>query len=56
MLKVVDGDQMDQIHNGILRVLERVGLRIKSRALLEALAEAGCTVDFPAWRVWLRPE
>ena len=56
MLKVVDDDQMDQIHNGILQVLERVGLRIKSRALLEALAEAGCTVDLPAWRVWFRPE
>lgn len=56
MLRAANGDQLDQIHRGILEVLERVGLRIKSRILLEALAGAGCKVDWPTWRVWFRPE
>ena len=55
-LKVIDKEQMDKLHGGILEVLQRTGLQIQGRFLLEALADAGCKVDFANHRVWFKPE
>jgi len=56
MLRVLDEEQMDRLHEGILGVLERTGLQIRGDFLLRALAEAGCRVDFDAQRAWFRPD
>lgn len=56
ILKVIDKEQMDRLHEGALSVLEDTGLRIRGLALLEALADAGCTVDFEAQHAWFRPD
>lgn len=55
-LKALDAGQMERLHQGALRVLEETGLRIRGRFLLEALADAGCRVDFAAQRAWFRPD
>jgi len=56
MLKVVDDEQMRMIHESALQVLEKTGLQIHGRFLLNALADAGCRVDFDACRVWFLPD
>jgi trimethylamine---corrinoid protein Co-methyltransferase len=56
LLKVFESDQMELLHRGALAVLERTGLQIQGRFLLEALAGAGCRVDLDTHRAWLRPE
>jgi len=56
MLRVLDEEQMDRLHEGILGVLERTGLQIRGDFLLRALAEAGCRVDFDAQRAWFTPD
>lgn len=55
-LRVLDDEQIDRLHNGALRVLERTGLQIQGDFLLRALADAGCRVDFAAHRAWFRPD
>lgn len=56
LLKVLDETQMERIHNAALRVLEETGLVIRGDFLLEALADAGCKVDFSGQRVWFKPD
>lgn len=56
LLRVLDESQMERIHEATLRVLEKTGLVIRGRFLLEALAEAGCSVDFESQRVWFTPD
>lgn len=56
LLRAIDPKQMEQLHQGTLRVLERTGLRIQGEFLLRALADAGCRVDFAARRAWFRPD
>jgi trimethylamine---corrinoid protein Co-methyltransferase len=56
LVKALDADGMERIHRGALAVLERTGLRLRGRFLLEALAEAGCRVDFGEHRAWFKPE
>jgi len=56
LLKVLDADSMERIHQSALTVLETTGLRIRGRFLLEALADAGCRVDFAEHRAWFRPD
>src|SRR5512143_2797726 len=56
LLKALDADGMERIHRGALAVLERTGLRIRGRFLLEALADAGCPVDFGEHRAWFHPD
>jgi trimethylamine---corrinoid protein Co-methyltransferase len=56
LLKAVDAGGMERIHRNALAVLERTGLRIRGRFLLEALADAGCRVDFGEHRAWFTPE
>lgn len=55
MIRAIDSDQMDRLHEGVLRVLEKTGLRIHSRFLLQVLADAGCKVDFKKERAWFVP-
>ena len=38
-------EEMEKIHNGALRILEKTGMRIEHPRALEYLREAGCTVD-----------
>jgi len=56
MLRVLDARDLDRLHEAALNVLENTGLRLRGRFLLEALADAGCKVDFEAERAWLRPD
>jgi trimethylamine--corrinoid protein Co-methyltransferase len=56
MLKAIDAEGMERIHRGALAVLERTGLKIRGRFLLEALADAGCRVDFAQERAWFQPD
>jgi len=56
LLKALDNEGMERLHRGALDVLERTGLQIQGEFLLQALADAGCRVDFAAHRAWLRPD
>ena len=56
MLRVLSASDMDRIHAAALSVLERTGLRIRGRFLLDALADAGCKVDFEQHRAWFKPD
>lgn len=56
LLRALDRDQMDRLHQGVLRVLEETGLQIQGEFLLRALADAGCRVDFARRRAWFQPD
>lgn len=56
LLRTISTDQMEQIHHAVLHVLEKTGLQIRGRFLLEALADAGCRVDFDKHRAWFKPD
>jgi len=56
LLRTISTDQMEQIHQAVLHVLEKTGLQIQGRFLLEALADAGCRVDFDKHRAWFKPD
>ena len=56
LLKALDENGMERIHRSALAVLERTGLRIRGRFLLEALADGGCRVDFGEHRAWFKPD
>jgi len=56
LLKALDAQGMERIHQGALTVLEQTGLKIRGRFLLEALADAGCRVDFAQHRAWFKPD
>lgn len=56
ILKVIDDEQMGLLHEGVLEVLEKTGLKIDGDFLLKALAEAGCKVDFEKKRAWFKPD
>jgi trimethylamine--corrinoid protein Co-methyltransferase len=56
ILRVLDETQMDRLHEAVLEVLERTGLRIRGEFLLRALADAGCKVDFANQRVRFKPD
>jgi trimethylamine--corrinoid protein Co-methyltransferase len=47
---------MEQIHQAVLQVLEKTGLQIRGQFLLEALADAGCRVNFDTHRAWFKPD
>jgi trimethylamine--corrinoid protein Co-methyltransferase len=55
-LQALSAEDLDRLHAGALRILERTGLQIQGQFLLRALAEAGCKVDFAAHRAWFPPE
>ena len=56
LLTALDAQGMERIHRGALTVLEQTGLKIRGRFLLEALADAGCRVDFAQHRAWFKPD
>lgn len=56
LLRTISTDQMEHIHQAVLHVLEKTGLQIRGRFLLEALAAAGCRVDFDKHRAWFKPD
>jgi trimethylamine--corrinoid protein Co-methyltransferase len=56
LLRVIDDEGMNRLHEAALQVLETTGLILRGRFLLEALADAGCRVDFERQRAWFRPE
>ncbi len=56
LLKIADADQLDRLHQGALAVLEKTGLQIQGEFLLQALADAGCKVDFDKQRAWFKPD
>lgn len=56
LLRAINTEQADLLHQATLDVLEQTGLQIQGRFLLEALADAGCKVDFENHRVWFKPE
>jgi trimethylamine--corrinoid protein Co-methyltransferase len=56
LIRVVDDEGMNRIHQAALQVLETTGLIIRGRFLLEALADVGCRVDFEQQRAWFRPD
>ena len=55
-LAVIDTQEMERLHEAVLNVLEKTGLRIEGDFLLAALADAGCRVDFDSHRAWFKPE
>jgi trimethylamine--corrinoid protein Co-methyltransferase len=55
-LQALTPDECDRLHAGALAILQRTGLQIQGKFLLEVLADAGCQVDFAAHRVWFKPE
>lgn len=56
LLSVIDENQMEKLHQGVLNVLENTGLTIRGEFLLKALADNGCKVDFSQQRAWLKPD
>jgi trimethylamine--corrinoid protein Co-methyltransferase len=56
MLRAVDSEQIERLHEGALAILQRTGLQIQGEFLLRALADAGCRVDFANRRAWFKPD
>ena len=56
LIRVVDEQDMQRLHQAALQVLEKTGLILRGDFLLQALADAGCRVDFAKQRAWFRPE
>jgi len=55
IIRVIDAQQMERIHESVLKVLEKTGLQIRGGFLLKACADSGCKVDFNNHRVWFKP-
>lgn len=53
---VLPPEALSKVHDNSLAILERVGVKMSSRAWLERMADAGCRVDFDAEHVWFPPE
>lgn len=56
LLRVIDRNQMQRLHEATLDVLEKTGLILRSRLLLDALADAGCNVDFDRQQACFKPD
>src|SRR3989339_1409419 len=54
ILKVIDENQMNRFHEAAMQVLEKTGMQIHGKFLLQALADAGCKVDFSKNRAWFK--
>lgn len=53
---VLTEGQVERIHDGALRVLEKTGVQVESRAALDIYKKNGCMVDFENNRVRFPPE
>ena len=51
LIQYLSENQVEQIHAGSLDLLENTGIEVDHEAGLQALADAGADVDFPARRV-----
>ena len=56
LLRALDPQDMDRLHEAALNVLATTGLRLQGRFLLDALAQAGCEVDFDDHRARFKPD
>jgi trimethylamine:corrinoid methyltransferase-like protein len=54
-IDVLTEDELERVHAATLRVLERVGLQVRSESILRELAEAGAEVDEATMRVRFTP-
>jgi len=54
-VEVLTEDQVERVHGAALRVLERVGLEVRSESVLRDLGTAGAKVDEAKMRVFLPP-
>jgi len=55
-IEVLTEDELERIHAASLQVLERVGLQVRSPAILRELGEAGANVDEATMRVRFAPQ
>jgi trimethylamine--corrinoid protein Co-methyltransferase len=56
LLRVINEAEMGRVHEAVMDILEHTGMILRGRFLLEALADAGCRVDFQRERAWFLPE
>ncbi len=54
-LKILSDEEVEQIHQGTLRVLWTTGVHMEHRGALETLERNGCVVDYDDWRVRFPP-
>ena len=54
-LEILNEEQLEQIHQGMLRVLWTTGVHMEHRGALETLERNGCMVDYDDWRVRFPP-
>jgi len=54
-VEVLTEDQLERIHSATLRVLERVGLQVRSESILRELGAAGARIDVATMRACLPP-
>ena len=54
-VEVLTEDQVERVHSATLRVLERVGLEVRSESVLQDLGAAGAKIDEAAMRAYLPP-
>ena len=50
-IRVLSTSQMEMIDEAAGQILQRTGMMIQHEQALAALARAGCSVDYPHWRV-----
>lgn len=50
-LEILNEDQIEEIHKGILDVLEETGVRFEQKKALQLFNKSGCKVDFDNMRV-----
>jgi trimethylamine---corrinoid protein Co-methyltransferase len=55
-LKVLETEQLDQVHAASLAILDSTGLVVAHGATLDLIEEAGGRIDRNAQRAWLPPE
>ncbi|OKY78403.1 MAG: Trimethylamine:corrinoid methyltransferase, MttB2 [Candidatus Methanohalarchaeum thermophilum] len=52
-LKVFGEKEISEVHRNTLRIMEQVGLRVRSKDILEFLGDNGCEVDFDEQMVYV---
>ena len=56
ILKVTDDKNLDRLHEGVLKVLQKTGIKLHNDYLLKELADRGCAVDFEEGVVKFSPD
>ncbi|OKY78404.1 MAG: Trimethylamine:corrinoid methyltransferase, MttB2 [Candidatus Methanohalarchaeum thermophilum] len=52
-IRLLDDDDVREIHNNILHIMENIGLKLKNDEVLEFLGDNGCEVDFDEQMVYV---